>query len=178
VVEDDAMRALAFLILAGALVASSGCMSVLGTLLAPESVVTTAADNFAVAGAQTLSGASLEELSSAGNTINELNQILQNNPDAVNADQIAALRDRMQDTGGRGTGPDQRQIAREPPAPRRASDQPLPVRRGDQLKVSPPGDAGVVRRPPSRPDTLPAGSALKDDGVPVHAMSLTPIRLH
>ena len=165
------------LLLGSTLMGTSGCGSILGVLLAPESVVGTAATGVAQAGAQTLSGASLDELSNAGNTVNELNRILQENPDAVNSDRLTSLRDSLQQNS-KTTDADQRQIARDPPRPRRAIDTPMPTRKGDALAVAPPGEFALVRRPASRPDTLPSGSALHEDPSPVHTMSLNPVRLH
>ncbi len=167
------------LLFGGALLGSSGCTSsILGVMLAPESVVGGAASGIAEAGAQTLSGASLEELSDIGTTVGELDRILQENPDAVNSDRLRDMRDRIDKQSGKNSGPDQRQVAKEPPRPRRASDTPLPHRKGDSLFVAPPGEVVVLRRPASRPDTLPTGSVLREDPRPVHVMSMKSVRLH
>lgn len=167
------------LILGSTLVLTSGCTNtILGVLVAPEGVVTGAAAGLAQAGAETLSGASLEELSDLGNTITELDRILDENPDAVNADQLRGLRDQLKkSTTSADSGPDQRQALKEPPKPRRPSDTQMPVRRGDNLRVQPPGEMTVVRRPRPRPETLPDGSTLRPDPAPVHTMSLQPVRL-
>lgn len=176
--NDGRMRWSLLVVFGSALIGSSGCTnSILGVLLAPEGVVTGAAGSAAEAGARSLSGASLEELSDVGNTVSELDRILQENPDAVNSERLHDLRNRMEQQTGKNTGPDQRQVAKEPLRPRRASDTPMPLRKGDALTVSPPGDMVVLRRPPSRPETLPLGSALREDPRPVHAMSLKPVRL-
>ena len=176
--NDGHMRWPLFVVLGSALMGLNGCAnSVLGVLLAPESVVEGAATGAAQTGAQTLSGASLDELSNFGSTVTELNEILKDNPDAVNSDRLRDLRDRLEQQGGKDSGPDQRQVAKEPPNPRRTTDTPLPTRKGDTLAVAPPGDLVLLRRPPSRPETVPTGSALREDPRPVHAMSMKPVRL-
>lgn len=165
-------------ILGCALVITSGCTNaILGVLLAPESVVGSAATGLAEAGAKTLSGASLEELSDLGGTVAELDRIIAENPDAVNAEQLRVLRDQLKQGTPADSGPDQRQALKEPPKPRRPSDTKLPVRRGDVFKIQPPGESLAKRRAPPRPDTLPDGGTLRPDPTPVHTMSLQPVRL-
>lgn len=165
-------------ILGSALVITSGCTnSILGVLLAPESVVGGAASGLADAGAQTLSGASLDQLSDLGTTITELDRIIAENPDAVNADSLRKLRDQLKDGKSVDSGPDQRQALKEPPKPRRPFDTKMPLRKGDQLKVRPPGESVALRRAPARPTTLPDGGTLRPDPTPVHSMSLNPVRL-
>ncbi len=172
------MRWPLFLLCGSVLIGSNGCTSaILGVLVAPESVVSSAAGGVAEAGAQTLSGASLAELSNVGSTVSELDQILKDNPDAVNSDRLRDLKSRLEQEGGKDSGPDQRQVAKEPPKPRRPTDTPLPTRKGDTLAVTPPGDLVLLRRPASRPETVPTGSALREDPRPVHAMSMKPVRL-
>lgn len=176
--DAGAMRWWTVLILGGALVATSGCTSsILGVLLAPEGVVGGAASELANAGAQTLAGASLDQLSDLGSTVTELDRILEENPDAVNADSLRRLRDQLKQGNSADTGPDQRQALKEPPKPRRHTDTTMPVRKGDHLRVQPPGEAVALRRAPARPDTLPNGGALRPDPTPVHSMSLKPVRL-
>lgn len=173
------MRWPATIILASSLMLASGCTNaILGVLLAPEGVVAGGATSLAEAGAETLSGASLEELSDLGTTITELDRILDENPDAVNAEQLRGLRDQLKKGATPAdSGPDQRQALKEPPRPRRASDTKMPVRKSDNLRIQPPGESVTVRRAPPRPDTLPDGSALRPDPTPVHTMSLQPVRL-
>jgi hypothetical protein len=159
-------------------VMASGCTSaILGTVFAPEAVVSGAATGLATAGAQTLSGASLDELSDLGSTVAELDRILQDHPDAANAERLRELRDHLHEKAGRDSGPDQRMAVRETPRPRRPTDAPLPARKGDLLSVVPPGERPAGRRPPMRPEVLPSGSELKPDPQPVHTMSLKPVRL-
>lgn len=172
------MRWCGFLVLGGALVCCNGCVgSILKTLVAPESVVTDAAGSLAEAGAQTLSGASLEDLGNLNETVEEIDRILQENPDAVNTEQLKALRETLKNTSSANSGPDQRQALKQPPKPRRPTDAPLPMRKGDRLAVMPPGEMPLGRRHAERPDTLPTGSSLKPDPTPVHTMSLKPVRL-
>lgn len=178
--RDDAgvMRRWTVLILGGALLATSGCTSaILGVLLAPEAVVGGAASGLANAGAQTLAGASLDQLSDLGSTVTELDRILEENPDAVNAESLRRLRDQLKHGNPADTGPDQRQAVKEPPKPRRPTDTAMPVRKGDHFRVQPPGESVALRRAPPRPDTLPHGGALRPDPTPVHSMSLKPVRL-
>jgi hypothetical protein len=161
-----------------AAVSLSGCTNaILGTLLAPEAVVGGAASGLAETGARSLAGASLEELSDLGSTVAELDRILQEHPDAANADRLRELRDSLANKAGADSGPDQRRPAKEPPRPRRPTDTKLPVRKGDNLLVSPPKEGYQARRPSGRPDTLPTASSLAADPMPVHAMSLQPVRL-
>lgn len=172
------MRWSGVVVLGGALLCSSGCVgSIVKTLVAPESVLTEAGSALAEAGAQTLSGASLDELADLNETVKELDRILQENPDAVNAEQLKSLRDGLKDGTAANTGPDQRQPVKQPPKPRRPVDAPLPARKADRLTVIPPGETVAARRPPARPDTLPDGSSLRPDPTPVHTMSLKPVRL-
>lgn len=173
------MRWLNVIMLGSALTLTSGCTnSILGVLLAPEGVIAGGASSLAEAGAQTLSGASLEDLSDLGNTITELDRIIAENPDAVNADQLRGLRDHLKKNAtAADSGPDQRVPLKEPPAPRRPTDAKLPVRKSDHLTILPPGEGKIVRRAYPRPDTLPDGSALRPDPTPVHTMSLRPVRL-
>jgi hypothetical protein len=160
------------------LFATTGCtQSILGVMLAPEAVVGGVAGGLAQAGAETLSGASLEELSDLSSTVQEIDQLLKDNPNAVNADRLREMQKSLQENSMTSTGADQRRIAHAPAPPRRASDAPLPRRKGDRLTVSPPGDLAMQRRPASRPDTLPTGSALREDPTPVHVMSLQPVRV-
>lgn len=157
---------------------SSGCVgSIVKTLVAPESVVTEGGASLAEAGAKTLSGASLDQLANLNDTVTELDRIIQENPDAVNAEQLKLLRDTLKDGTSADTGPDQRQALKEPPKPRRHTDAPMPLRKGDRLTVQPPGESIAARRSTGRPDTLPDGSGLRPDPTPVHTMSLRPIRL-
>lgn len=166
-----------FPILACALVMTSGCTSsILGVLLAPEGVIGGAVSGLAEAGAQTLSGASLEELSDLGGTVAELDRILMENPDAVNSEHLRELRDQLKGSKPADSGPDQRVALKEPAKPRRPTDTKMPIRHGDQLKVRPPGEAVALRRPPPRPETLPDGGSLRPDPTPVHMMSLNPVR--
>ncbi|MBA3699058.1 MAG: hypothetical protein H0W78_09405 [Planctomycetes bacterium] len=162
-----------------ALMLTSGCTnSILGVLLAPEGVIAGTASGLAEAGAQTLSGASLDDLSDLGNTVTELDRIIAENPDAVNADQLRGMRDHLKKNAtAADSGPDQRRPLREAPAPRRPSDAKLPVRKSDNLTIQPPGEGMVIRRAYPRPDTLPDGSSLRPDPTPVHTMSLRPVRL-
>jgi hypothetical protein len=166
------------LVLGSGLMLTTGCTnSILGVLLAPESVVGGAASGLAEAGAQTLSGASLQDLSDLGSTITELDRIIAENPDAVNNESLRLLREQLKQGKSADSGPDQRVALKEPPKPRRPTDTAMPVRKGDHLRIDPPGDSVALRRPPARPQTLPDGSTLRPDPTPVHTMSLQPVRL-
>jgi hypothetical protein len=172
------MRWWTILIFGSAMMITSGCTSsILGVLLAPEGVVTGAGASLANTGAEALGEASLEQLSDLGSTITELDRILEENPDAVNAESVRRLRDTLKQGNPADTGPDQRQALKEPPKPRRPTDSKMPVRKGDHLRVQPPGESVALRRAPARPDTLPDGGALRPDPTPVHSMSLNPVRL-
>ncbi len=156
----------------------NGCVgSIVKTLVAPESVVGDAAGSLAKAGAETLSGASLEELGNLNDTVAEIDRIIEEHPDAVNIDNLRTLRETLKNTKSANSGPDQRQVLKEPPKPRRAADAPMPLRKGDRLTVLPPGEVLSGRRHSGRPEPLPDGSSLKPDGTPVHTMSLKPVRL-
>lgn len=166
------------IVLGGVVLCCNGCVgSVLKTLVAPESVVTDIGNDLIKTGAKTISDASLDELANVNDTVKELDRILQENPDAVNTEQLKALRDSLRETSSADSGPDQRQPLKEPPKPRRHTDAPFPLRKGDRLTVLPPGEITSSRRPTGRPDTVPDGSSLKPDPTPVHTMSLKPVRL-
>ena len=93
------MRFFILSILMGGLCTLTGCTSsILGTVLAPESVVSGAATGLAETGAETLSGASLNELADNGSTLAELDRILMENPNAVNSDRLRNLRDQLNTT--------------------------------------------------------------------------------
>jgi hypothetical protein len=172
------MRCGTLSLLVCAVVMTSGCTnSILGVLLAPEGVIGGAATGLAEAGAQTLSGASLQELSDLGGTVAELDRILMENPDAVNSEQLRGLRDQLKGSTPADSGPDQRVAMKEPPKPRRPTDTKMPIRHGDHLKVRPPGEIMALRRPSPRPDTVPDGGSLRPDPTPVHMMSVNPVRL-
>ncbi len=156
----------------------SGCTNaILGTLLAPEAVVTGAASSLAEAGARNLSGASLDQLSDLNGTVNELNRIIKDNPNAANADRLRTLRDSLANKSRENADPNQINAAQEPPQPRRLTDTKMPVRGGDRLLVVPPNEHQQPRRSNGRPETLPTASSLAPETQPVHAMSFEPVRL-
>lgn len=172
------MRQVGLLLLGLSLLLSSGCGAALAALLAPEGVIAGVGQDLVNTTAQTLGRASLDDLSNINSTVQELDNILKEHPDAVNADQLKSLRDTLdKQAQSADTGPDQRQVMKEPPKPRRPTDTKLPVRKGDRLNVNPPGESVVQRRADPRPDTLPSGSDLRPDPTPIHAMSLRPVRL-
>lgn len=177
--DATSMRPCCLFLLGVGMVFTSGCTNaILGTLLAPEGVLVDAGQGLLDSAAQTLGGASLDDLSNMSNTVQELDNILTEHPDAVNADQLKNLRETLdKQAKSSDTGPDQRQVMKEPPKPRRPMDTKLPVRKGDRIAVNPPGESVAQRRAAPRPDTLPSGSDLRPDPTPVHAMSLRPVRL-
>jgi hypothetical protein len=165
------------LFLAVVLVLQTGCVqSVLGVLLAPEAVVGAAAGGAANAGAETLSGLSLDQVSQSDATVMEIDRILKENPNAANADRLRELRENMKGTP-KSTGPDQRIATPEPPPPRRPMNKNMPVRKGDLLSVSLPSQHIPERRPPMRPLAQPSSTTIIPEVKPVHTMSLYPVRV-
>ncbi len=154
-----------------------GCtQSVLGVLLAPEAVIGGAANSVASTGAEALAATGSNSLSTAESTSMEIDRLLKDHPDMANAGRLRELQDSMRGEA-KNTGPDQRMIMNEPPAPRRLMDKALPVRKGDLLSISTPSSVAPTRRPVMRPEAQPTAETLKPDHTPVHAMSLTPVRL-
>ena len=162
--------------LISALICSTGCSSILGTLLAPESVVGGAATSLAESGAQTLSGASLSELTNSDSTLAELDRIIQDNPDAVNTDRLRSLRDQMSQSAPANSGAVQNQINNDD-APRRNYKTLLPIRKDDRLALS-PETQNITRRSNNKPDTIPMGSAFYEKGTPMYFMQFNPIRIY
>jgi hypothetical protein len=166
-----------FMVVVIVIFTQTGCtQSVLGVLLAPEAVVGSAANSVASSGAEALSATGLNQLSTAESTSMEIDRLLKDHPDTANAGRLRELQDSMRGEA-KNTGPDQRMVMNEPPAPRRLMDKALPVRKGDLLSVSTPSSAAPTRRPVMRPEAQPTAETLKPDHTPVHAMSLTPVRL-
>lgn len=172
------MRAPGWLFLASSLIASSGCLdSVLGVMLAPESVVGGLADNLTRSGTEMLTGAA-EDLSSAAQTISELDSIIADNPDAQNVDRLKALRDQLKanplsDTTNPQAQPD---LAKEPRA-RHAMDNPLiPRRAPDQLTVLPPGEQPAQLRG-TRTDAMGSGNRLGSPADKSYTLDMKPVRL-
>lgn len=162
--------------LIGVLICSTGCASILGTILAPESVVGGAATSLAESGAQTLSGASLSELTNSDSTLAELDRIIQDNPDAVNTDRLRSLRDQMSQSAPANSGADPNQISNDT-TPRHNFKTLLPKRREDRLALS-PDTQNVARRPNNKPATIPMGSAFHDKEPPSYFMQFNPVRIY
>lgn len=172
------MRAPGWLFLASSLVASSGCLdSVLGVMLAPEAVLGGLADNVTRTGAEVLTGAA-EDLSSAAQTISELDSIIADNPDAQNVDRLIALRDQLKTTPLSDTTTPQTQTNGVKVAQaRHAMDNPLiPRRAGDQLTVMPSGGRAVPPRG-SRSPTMDSSGNFRQSSDKSYTLDMTPIRL-
>ena len=173
------MRALGWLFLASSLVASSGCLdSVLGVMLAPESVLGGLADNVTRSGAEMLNGAA-EDLSSAAQTISELDSIIKDNPDAQNVDRLIALRDQLKAQPLSDTTTPSTQTGPKVLLARHAMDNPLlPLRAGDQLTVLPPGELPApARGAVPRPDTIGVSSDFRPPTDKSYTLDMKPIRL-
>jgi hypothetical protein len=56
-------------------------------------------------------------------------------------------------------------------------DKPLPVRKGDLLTIKTPTSQETTRRPAMRPNAPPTATTLEPNRTPVHAMSITPVRI-
>ena len=153
----------------------TGCTnSILGTLLAPESVVSGTATNLAEAGAETLSGASLNELTNTGSTLAELDNIIMENPNAVNIDRLQKTRDQISQTNTTNN----KLISRDKSGEyTRRNNKTLPAGRGDFLSIKPPASKGKASRLNDRPSTIPMGFTLYEDYQPVHSMKFDSIRI-
>ncbi len=161
----------------GSLFTQVGCTrTLLGVLLAPEAVVSSTAGNVVGAGAETLSGMSVEQLANLESTAMEIDKLIANDPNSASARRLRELQEKLRGMP-KNTGPDQRVAAQGPPPPRRAMNKPLPLRHGDLLSVKKPSNLIETRRPPMRPNTQPSSTTLKPDNVPVHMMSITPVRI-
>jgi hypothetical protein len=173
------MRALGWLFLASSLVASSGCLdSVLGVMLAPEAVLGDLANNVTRSGTEMLNGAA-EDLSSAAQTISELDNIIKDNPDAQNVDRLIALRDQLKAQPLSDTTTPQTQGGPKVQLARHAMDNPLlPLRAGDQLTVIPPGELPIPSRSTvPRPDTIGVISDFRPVTDKSYTLDMKPIRL-
>lgn len=146
-------------------------------MLAPESVVGGLADNLTRSGTEMLNGAA-EDLSSAAQTISELDSIIADNPDAQNVDRLKALRDQLKanplsDT----TNPQVQQDLVKGPRARHAMDNPLVPRRApDQLTVLPPGEQPVQLRG-TRSDAMGSGNRFGSPSDKSYTLDMKPVRL-
>ena len=174
--NNNSMKLMIVSVLISVLICSTGCTSILGTLLAPESVVGGAATSLAESGAQTLSGASLSELTNSDSTLAELDRIIQDNPDAVNTPRLRSLRDQMSQSAPANSGADPRQISNDD-TPRHNFKTLLPKRKDDRLGLS-PDTQNYTRRSNNKPDTIPMGSAFYGNETPSYFMQFNPIRIY
>jgi hypothetical protein len=174
--KNGCMKLMIMSALIGALICSTGCSSILGTLLAPESVVGGAATSLAESGAKALSGASLSELTNSDSTLAELDRIIQDNPNAVNTDRLRSLRDQMSKSAPANSGAEQNKKNNDD-APRRNYKTLLPNRKDDHLGLSPEAQ-NITRRSNNKPDTIPMGSAFHEKGTPTYFMQFNPIRIY
>ena len=173
------MRALGGLFLVSSLIASSGCLdSVLGVMIAPEAVLGDLVNTATRSGTDLLSGAA-EDLSSAAQTISELDSIIKDNPDAQNVDRLIALRDQLKAQPLSDTTTPQTQSGPTVQLARHAMDNPLvPLRAGDQLTVIPPGEQLVPARGAApRPDTIGVTSDFRPTTEKSYTLDMNPIRL-
>jgi hypothetical protein len=172
------MRFFILSILMGGLYILTGCTSsILGTVLAPESVVSGAVTGVAETGAETLSGASLNELADSGSTVAELDRILMENPNAVNSDRLQNLRDQLNTTSTSDNNSSQISGVSKNKKFIRNNEKPLPYGKGDYFRVKTPENKGKNNRLSSRPDTIPMGYSLYEEFQPVHFMKFNVIRL-
>lgn len=162
----------------GGLYTLTGCTSsILGTVLAPESVVTGAATGLAETGAETLSGASLNELADSGSTVAELDRIIMENPNAVNSDRLRNLRDQLNTTSTPDSSNSQSYGVSKQKKYSRNNEKPLPYGKGDKFSVKPPENKSKNNRLSSRPNTIPMGYSLHEEVQSVHFMKFNTIRL-
>jgi hypothetical protein len=158
------------------LLSQTGCaQSVLGVLLAPEAVVSNTAGNISRAGAETLSGLSLDQASQPDETSEEIDRIINENPNSPNAERLRNLKEQMASTS-RQTGTRQ-QVIKEDPPPRRPMDKTVPKRKGDRISITPPAEQIAERRPPMRPLAQPSASTIEPEVRPVHTLSTYPVRI-
>jgi hypothetical protein len=160
------MRSLRLLILLAGCLGTGGCLqSVLAVILAPESVVGSAANSAARTGAEALSESGLDDATAA---VQDIDRLLKEYPNADNATRLKALKDQLErDASAQAGGVDgagKRQIARQ---------------QGDMLLIDPPGDAVIPRRSVRpRPAVLPTGRGLIPEAEPDHLLLMDPIRVN
>jgi hypothetical protein len=167
------MKFFILLVLMGELFLLSGCTSsILGTLLAPESVVGDAATDLAATGAETLSSASLSELTNSSSTVAELDRILMENPNAVNSERLQSLRDQLNatDKSNQTAGMSNKKGYRN-------NEKPLPHGKGDYISIKKAEDKSKKARKNTYPSTIPMGYSLYEEYQPVHFINLNAIRL-
>lgn len=173
------MRAAAWLLLASSPITLCGCLdSVLGVMLAPEAVLGGVADGVVRSGTDMLSQAG-EDLSSAAQTVAELDRIIADNPDAQNVDRLKALRDQLKVQPLSDTTTPQTQPGPKEKLPRRSMDHPLLPRRGiDRITVVPPGELPPPpRNAPPRPDTIGVISDFRPPNAKSYTLDMKPVRL-
>jgi hypothetical protein len=177
--DNDATMRTAFLMSVVVIAMNQvGCTNaILGTVLAPEAVVGGALGEVAKSGAQSLSDASLNELSDLGNTILELDRILAENPDAVNAGDLRKMRQKLIQQNADTTASGKQYELAKSVRPRRAFDTSIEKRPADNLRLLPLESGGKARRSDGRPSNMPSGSSLQPEYTPVHMMSVEPVRL-
>jgi hypothetical protein len=173
------MRAPGWLFLASSLIPLSGCLdSVLGVMLAPESVIGGLADGVTRSGAELL-GQAGEDLSSAAQTVSELDQLIANNPDAQNVERLRALRDQLKTQPVSDTTAPQAPAGPPVVTARHAMDDPLlPRRAADQLVVVPPREHPETTRNASpRPDAIGVVSDFREETSRSYTLDMKPVRL-
>jgi hypothetical protein len=173
------MRAPGWLFLILSMIATSGCLdSVLGIMLAPEAVLGDFASNVTRNSTDLLNQAG-EDLSSAAQTVTELDHLIADNPDAQNVERLKALREQLIATPLSDTKTPQTQAGPKLPQARQAMNDPLIPRRGiDQLTVLPPGEIPKPsRRAPPRPDTIGVVSDFREPTTKSYTLDMKPIRL-
>lgn len=173
------MRASGWILLASSLVVLNGCLdSVLGVMLAPEAVLGGLADGVTRSGSEIISQVG-EDLSSAAQTISELDRIIADNPDAQNVDRLTALREQLKNSPLSDTTVPQAQTGPVAPQARRSMDNPLiPHRAVDQIVVLPPGELPSPKRnAPSRPETIGIVSDFRSPTKKEYTLDIKPVRL-
>jgi hypothetical protein len=167
------MKFIILIVLMGELFLLTGCTnSILGTVLAPQSVVGDAATDLAGAGAETLSGASLSELTNSGSTVAELDRILMENPNAVNSERLQNLRNQLATADN-----SSQSVVKNNKNSRRNNENKLPYGKGDYFRIKRPEDKSKMTRNIIYPSALPMGNALYGEYQPVHFMNFNKIRL-
>lgn len=162
----------------GGLCILTGCTSsILGTVLAPESVVSGAVTGVAETGAETLSGASLNELADNGSTVAELDRILMENPNAVNSERLQNLRDQLNTTSTSDSSSSKTSGLSKNKKFSRNNEKPLPHGKGDYIRVNPLENKNKNNRLSSRPNTIPMGYSLYEEFQSAHFMKFNAVRL-
>lgn len=177
-----AVRTLAWLVIAAGTLGSSGCLQTLvGAMIAPESVAMAGASGGVNALASTISGQDVGSLTDAASTASDIDRILAAHPDAVNRPELEALREELKMKSTPGAGKSHRDGAAALEPDRLAEwDRRVAVPIDQDIQI----DAFVIetaplrkRGPPKGPEAFPEPTNLDAWQPQWHVIDTDPVRL-